>query len=100
MVLEKRETKNNWQSASYTAWNNPGIDKTTNISIVKKSPFKTHRAVLRKLVEGRILVRAQWTVFSIVQVLHNPKNDLLHNLHCAFLYLWTGALSEPIEEKW
>lgn len=27
------------------------------------------------------------TVFSIVHVLHNPKNDLLYNPHCAFLYL-------------
>lgn len=32
------------------------------------------------------------TVFSIVQVLYNPKNDLLCNLPCAFLYLWKGSL--------
>lgn len=35
------------------------------------------------------------TVFFIVQVLHNLKNDLLYNLHFALLYLWTGSLRKP-----
>lgn len=30
-------------------------------------------------VKERILVRAEWTVFSIVKVLHKPQNDLLYN---------------------
>lgn len=28
-----------------------------------------------------ILVRAQWTVFSIVRVLHKPQNDLLYTVY-------------------
>lgn len=57
--------------------------------------FNTHKALDRKAGEGKDIGQGSVdTGFSIVQVLHNPQNDLLYNLHCAFHYLWTGSLSE------
>lgn len=51
-------------------------------------PFKTSQGICEEAggVEG-IGQGSVDTVFSIVQVLHNPKNDLLNHLSCAFLYL-------------
>ena len=52
----------------------------------------------QKWVKEIILVRAQWTVFSIVKVLHKPQNDLLY-----IVYFFSCTQAESTrggERKW